>query len=151
MFKKKVEKDPYEGLHGKELVDAIMKGEGVKIATSKQYREVVMIDAEKTKKYRQHKNFFYMVGYYVKPVFFTPLAIMFHVIASVFYIIGSIASIAMIYGIYCAYKAFTAWKMGMVYAEKIEMAVNLIVFPFVAFAVAKIAEAMRNYLENNKY
>lgn len=149
MSKKKI--DPYEGLHGKELVDAIMKGEGVKIATPEQHREAVMIDAEKIRKYKQHEDLFFKIGYHVKPVFFTPLAIMFHTITFLFRIIGGIASVAMIYGIYCAYKAFSEWKMGMMYADDMKMALRLIIFPFAAFALAKISEIMWNYFENNKY
>ena len=76
---------------------------------------------------------------------------MFHIITFVFQIIGGIASIAMIYGIFCAYKAFTAWRAGAAYADNAKTAVMLICFPFAAFTIVKLSELAWTYFEDNKY
>lgn len=151
MFKKKKEDNPLAGLHGQELVDAIKNMNHVKVLTPEQKRAFEMSQAKKERKEKKREDIFFTIGYHVKPVFFTPLSIMFHILTFVFRIIGGIASVAMIYGIYCAYKAFTAWNAGVAYEDNVKTAVMLIIFPFIAFAVAKIAELAWTYFEDNKY
>jgi len=151
MFKKKKEDNPLEGLHGQELVDAIKNMNYVKTLTPEQQRAFEVSQAEKERKAKRREDILFTIGYHVKPIFFTPLSIMFHIITFVFRIIGDIASVAMIYGLYCAYKAFTAWRAGTAYADNAKTAVMLIVFPFAAFAVAKLTELAWTYFEDNKY
>ena len=152
MLKKKQEKSKYEGLHGKELVEAIMRGETLgRPATEEGGRAYEKRAAELSRKYEREKEVKTKIGFFLKPIFYTPLAIMFHIITFVSRIIGGIASVAMIYGIYCAYKAFSAWKAGTVYTGDIKTIVMLLVFPFIAFAIATVSERLWCYFDDNRY
>lgn len=142
MFKKKKEDNPLKGLHGEELVDAIKNMNYIRTLNPEQHRAFEISQAEKEKKKERRKDILFTIGYHVKPVFFTLLSIMFHIITLVFRIIGSVASVVMIYGI-------IAWREGMMYANNAKTAV--IIFPFAAFAVSKFAELAWDYFENNKY
>ena len=88
---------------------------------------------------------------FLKPIIYTPLSILFHIVTFVFRIVGGIASVAMIYGIYCGYKAFTALRAGEAFSGDLKTAVMLIIFPFAAFAIAVIAEKLWSYFEDNRY
>lgn len=149
MFKKK-EKNPLDGLHGQDLVDAI-HNIGYHVATEKEIREAERRAMELNRKNARWEGIKSNIGYFLKPIFFTPLAFIFHVITFLFRIIGSIACITMLYGFYCAYKAFTAWRAGEAFAENAKAAALLIVFPFIAYAIATIAEHLWDYFEDNKY
>ena len=152
MFKKKQKKYKYDGLHGKELVDAIMREETLgKPATNESMRLYRKRVAELDRKYEWEREIKEKTGAILKPIFFTPLAIMFHIITFVFRIIGGIASVAMIYGIYCAYKAFSAWRDGTAYGADMKTSAVLIIFPFIAFGVATIAERIWCYFDENRY
>ncbi len=151
MFKKDKKNNPLTGLHGQELIDAIKNMNYVKVLSPEQQREFEISQAKKERKTQRRESIFFTIIYHVKPIFFTPLSIIFHIITFVFRIIGGIASVAMIYGIYCACKSFVAWKAGMAYADNAKIAAVLIAFPFVAFMIAKLAELAWTYFENNKY
>lgn len=152
MFKKKPKKDKYEGLHGQELVDAIMRdGTLGKPVTESQARANDSKIEELNRRYERQLEWKVRIGMFLKPIIYTPLYILFHIVTFVFRIVGGIASVAMIYGIYCGYKAFTAWRAGEAFAGNLKTAVMLMIFPFAAFAIAVIAEKLWSYFEDNRY
>lgn len=151
MFKKKPKKDKYEGLHGQELVDAIMRdGTLGKPVTESQARANDRKIAELNRRYERQLEWKVRIGMFLKPIIYTPLSILFHIVTFVFRIVGGIASVAMIYGIYCGYKAFTAWRAGEAFSGDLKTAVMLIIFPFAAFAIAVIAEKLWSYFEDKR-
>lgn len=150
MAKKK--KDPYENLHGKELVDAIMRDNTLgTIATERQQRENERMVRELDRKIARNEEIKSKIADFLRPIFFTPLSIFFHIVTFAFRIIGGISCVTMFYGIYCAYKAFIAWRAGEIFGNYVQTAVMLIVFPFIAFAIATIAGKAWVYFEDNKY
>lgn len=151
MFKEKRKVDPYEGLHGKELIDAIMEGETVKMATREQYLEAIRLDEQNSKKLRKRQDIIFNISYHVKPIFFTPLAIMFHTIAFVTRFIGGVASVGLIYGFYRVYKLFAEYRAGVVQGNDVKVTIAIIVFPFIAFTISKVSELAWSYFEDNKY
>lgn len=149
MFKKK-EDNPLKGLHGQELIDAI-NNTGYRVATKEEMWEAERRIAELNRKYARQEEIKSKIGYFLKPIFYTPLAFLFHVITFVSRIVGAVACIAMLYGIYCGYKAFTAWRAGEAFADNAKAAAMLIIFPFIAYAIAEVAERIWGYFEDNKY
>lgn len=87
----------------------------------------------------------------LRRIFYTPLGIFFHLISFVFRIVGAITSLLLIVGIYFGYKAFTAWKAGSDFTNDLKIAAMLIIFPFIAYAIAFIAEKAWGYFEDNAY
>lgn len=149
MFKKK-EENPLKGLHGQELIDAINKPK-YRVATKEEMRETERRIAELNRKYARQEEIKGKIGYFLKPIFYTPLAFLFHVITFASRIVGAVACVAMLYGIYCGYKAFTAWRAGEAFAGDAKTAAVLIVFPFIAYTIAEISERIWGYFEDNKY
>lgn len=86
----------------------------------------------------------------LRPVLYTPLSIFFRVLSFISRIAGGIASIAMLYGLYCAWKAYSAWKAGEVFSQYIQTSVTLILLPFIAFAIAIFSEKLWFYFDENK-
>ena len=140
----------FRSLHGQDLVDAI-HNIGYHVATKEEMMAAQRRIDELNRKYARQEEIKSKIGYFLKPIFFTPLAFLFHVITFVSRIIGAIACIAMLYGIYCGYKAFAAWRAGEAFSENVKTAAMLIIFPFIAYAIAEIAERIWGYFEDNKY
>lgn len=149
MFKKK-EGNPFEGLHGQDLIDAI-HNTGYRVATQEEMMEAERRIAELNRKYARQEEIKNKIIYFLKPIFFTPLAFIFHVITFVSRIAGAVACIALLYGLYCGYKAFTAWRAGEAFTGDAKTAAILIISPFIAYAIAEISERIWSYFEDNKY
>ncbi len=82
-------------------------------------------------------------------IIYTPLGIFFHMIAFISRIAGAVASVLMVAGIYFAYMSFMSWKNHVNFASDAKLAITLILFPFIAYAVAVIAEKAWDYFESN--
>lgn len=84
-------------------------------------------------------------------IIYTPLGIFFHMVAFISRIVGAVASVLMIAGIYFAYMSFMSWKNHVSFTSDAKLAITLILFPFIAYAVAVIAEKAWDYFEGNAY
>lgn len=152
MFKKKQMKDKYEGLHGQELIDAIMRdGTFGKPVTESQARANDKRIAQLNRRYEREQEIKAKICLVLKPIFFTPLSIMFHVLTFVFRVIGGVASVALPFGIYFTYKYLVEWRMNGVCPEGLRTSIAVIIFPFIAFAFATLSEKLWCYFEDNRY
>lgn len=121
--------------------------------TEEQRRESDRVIAEYDKvceRRNRRKKIKYTIGFMLRRIFFSPLAIMFHLITIVSRFVGGVASLALIYGLYCAYKAFTEWRAGEVFADNVHTAVTLIIFPFIAYGISVVANMAWAFFEDNK-
>ena len=150
-MKRERKNDPYKDLHGKELVDAIIKDNtlGTKM-TEKQYRDTMRIIREKNMHIKKSNERKEKIVEFMKPIFFPPFAILFHIITFIFRVVGAVASVTMLYGGFCAYKAIMALKNGMPYSDYAKTAVMLMIFPFIAFAISTLAGKAWVYFDENK-
>ncbi|MCD8198129.1 MAG: hypothetical protein LUE24_13370 [Lachnospiraceae bacterium] len=142
--------DEFENLHGKDLVDAIMNS-GIKWPTPEEMEISRRQYAEQEAKERRRRERFESILDVLRPIFFTPLAFVFHVITFIARIVAGVSCVAMLYGFYCVYKAVTEWRAGLAYGDDAKTAVILIICPFVAYAVVMVAEKAWAYFENNKW
>ena len=151
MPKKKQMKDKYDGLHGQELIDAIMKdGTFGKPVTESQARENDKLIAKMNRRYEKEQEIKSKICLALKPIFFTPLSIMFCVLTFVFRVIGGVTSVALPFGIYFTYKCLMQWRTNGVATERLRASIASILFPFIASAFAILTEKLWNYFEENK-
>lgn len=86
-------------------------------------------------------------------MFYTPLTIAFHAVAFILRGIGCIASLGLPIGFYYTYKSICSFVNGtpLKEIESIEMAIVLIVFPFIVYGIATFTEWIGDYFENHNY
>ena len=149
MFKKK-EDNPLKGLHGQELIDAINKP-AYRVATKEEMIAAQHRIDELNRKYARQEEIKNKIGYFLKPIFFHATRVLFHFITFISRLAGAVSCIAMLYGLYCGYKAFTAWRAGETFTANVKTAVILIALPFIAYGIAEISERIWHYFEDNKY
>lgn len=87
----------------------------------------------------------------LRRIIYTPLGIFFHMVTFICRIVGAVASVLMLVGVYYAYNFFVKWKNNMDFGSDLKTAIALILFPFIVFAVAVLSEKAWDYFENNAY
>lgn len=87
----------------------------------------------------------------LRRIIYTPLGIFFHMVTFIARIVGAIASVLMFAGVYFAYRAFTSWRSNEVFGNDAKAAAAFILFPFIAYLIAVLAEKAWNYFEENAY
>lgn len=87
----------------------------------------------------------------LRRIIYTPLGIFFHLVTFISRIVGAIASVLMLVGLYYAYSSFVAWKNHINFGNDAKVAIALILFPFIAYAVAVVSEKAWDFFENNAY
>lgn len=87
----------------------------------------------------------------LRRIIYTPLGIFFHMISFISRIVGAVASVLMIAGVYYAYVSFVAWRNKMDFASDAKTAITLILFPFIVYAIAFMSEKAWDYFEDNAY
>lgn len=152
MFKGKKKKDKYEGLHGQELIDAIMRDGtfGKPITESQAKANDVRIE-QLNRRYEREAEIKEKVSLILKPVFFTPLSIMFHVLTVISRIVGAITSVALPFAIYFTYKYISEWRTIGVCPDGLRFSVAALIFPFIAFGMAALFEKLWCFFEDNRY
>lgn len=112
------------------------------------------VKIEKRRK-RIHKReaFFENLRDIMRPVIFTPLSVVFHIISFVTKGIGYISSVGLIAGFYYLYKSIEALINGVPFGEidTFVKAVAFIIIPFAAFGISVVTERIYCYFENNAY
>lgn len=111
--------------------------------------EEIIARDEKLRKIRRREAFFESIMSCVRPIVFTPLSIMFHLISFVARGIGCVSSFGLVLGFYRLYQSFVAFKNGVPLGEidTIGKALPLIFVPFIAYAVSEITGRIYEYFE----
>lgn len=92
------------------------------------------------------------ISHAIKCVLFSPIIIALSIMALGFKFVGSIVSIGLPYGIYCAYKTIIQMNAGMALADikQTTFVCLFVILPFIAFALAELCVRFADFLELSK-
>lgn len=105
------------------------------------------------RRYRRRRAIKSKLGSIFRMIFYPPLAVAFHAIAFVSRGVGFISSFGLLIVAYNVYKMIVALINGATFAEleDVRSTGALLVFPFIAYAVATLTDWLYDYFETNAY
>lgn len=108
---------------------------------------------ERERKMEKREKFFAKIFSCLRCIFYTPLSIAFHAVSFVARGIGFVSSFGLIAGVYYLYQSFVAFRNGVPLAEieTLLTGIELVVAPFIIYAIAEISERIYHWFENNAF